>query len=233
MRGKIHDLHGKCQSARLRHFQCQSCGMVHTFSLRCNKRFEVECPDCSEAWKRKTMVKIKLGIENMKNPKFITLTLKKDVHLDVRRIWKFRNDFFHKLRRKGYRIRGWIAVCEWPNHIHIVADIDQYIPQMELSETWKSVTGDSYIVDIRKVDEGGGKRRAANYLSKYLGKSIGWEDANLSLLKGFHLQNNHGLCLDNKKKPFICECGYGCLIHISDMEFEHNQAHYVIYEEDT
>ena len=155
-------------------------------------------------------MKFKLGIENMKTPKFITLTLKKDANLDVKKIWSIRNYLFKILKRRGYRIDGWLGVCEWPNHIHLIVDCD-YIPQHELSESWRNASGDSFIVDIRAITDGTGRRRAINYLSKYLGKSQGWDDSNLSLLKGFHLQNNHGLDLEKVLHPCPCDCGIGPL----------------------
>jgi REP element-mobilizing transposase RayT len=219
-----HDLHGNCTSARWRHFQCGHCGTVHDFLLRCNKRFEVQCPDCSGAWRRKVISKFKRGIANMKTPKFVTLTLKKGETLDLHKIWNMRNYLFRVLRRRGYRIDGWLAVCEYPNHIHLIMD-SSYIPQHELSETWLSATGDSFIVDIRPVLDDTGRRKSVNYLSKYLGKSQGWEDANLSLLKGFHLQNNHGLNLEKPGHVCPCDCGIGPLRIVSDDEFEHYQSH--------
>jgi hypothetical protein len=195
--------------------------MVHDFDLRCNKRFEVLCPDCSAHWRQAVVTKFKLGIANMKTPKFVTLTLKKKVNLNVREIWKIRNYLFRILRRRGYRIDGWLGICEWPNHIHLVIDCD-YVPQAELSEAWLVASDDSYIVDIRAVKDGRGQRMAINYLAKYLGKSQGWDGENLSNLKGFHLQNNHGLLLDKPLHKCPCPCGIGPLRVVSDDEFYHS-----------
>ena len=232
MRGKRHDLHGDCAQSRWRHFECQTCGTIHSYNLRCGKRFDVQCKPCADAWRSKTKTKFKLGIENMRTPKFVTLTLKKGGINDVHTIWKARNTLFRDLRRRGYRIDGWLAVCEWPNHIHCVIDSD-YVPQTELASRWLAATEDSYICDIRAIKDGHGRRAAINYVAKYLGKSQGWEDANLSLLKGFHLQNNHGLCLEKPEHHCPCDCGVGPLRLIIDMEFDHNQAFYVVYDDDT
>jgi hypothetical protein len=60
---------------------------------------------------------------------------------------------------------------------------------------------------------------AINYLAKYLGKSQGWDDANLSLLKGFHLQNNHGLNLEKPVHKCPCPCGIGPLRVVCEEEF--------------
>jgi hypothetical protein len=226
-----HDIKGKCQNSKIRHFQCQSCGTVHDFELRCNKRFEILCPDCADHWRRSVVTKFKLGIANMQTPKFVTLTLKKGADLDVRYIWKMRNYLFKILRRRGYRIDGWLGVCEWPNHIHLVIDSD-YVPQEELSKAWLASTDDSYIVDIRAVKDGRGERMAINYLAKYLGKSQGWDDANLSLLKGFHLQNNHGLILDKPVKRCPCDCGIGPLRLVTEMEWDHSLSFIIDYDSD-
>lgn len=40
---------------------------------------------------------------------------------------------------------------EWHPHLHIFGVLEEWIDQEELSETWHEITGDSYIVDIRRV----------------------------------------------------------------------------------
>lgn len=205
---------------------------MHSFYLRCGNRFVINCPDCSRSWRHKVTTKFKLAIENMTAPKFITLTLKKDANLDVFRIWTVRNLLFRTLRRRGFRIGGWCGVLEWPNHIHLVVDCD-YIPQAELSDAWLVASNDSFIVDIRAIRDGRGRRAAINYLSKYLGKSQGWEGVNLSLFKGFHLQNNHGLQVEKPVCHCPCECGVGPLVLIPPMEWDHNQSFFVVYDDDT
>ena len=40
---------------------------------------------------------------------------------------------------------------EWHPHIHLFALLDDWIDQEALSETWHEITGDSFVVDIRKV----------------------------------------------------------------------------------
>ena len=40
---------------------------------------------------------------------------------------------------------------EWHPHVHMFALLDDWIDQEELSQYWHSITGDSMIVDIRKV----------------------------------------------------------------------------------
>lgn len=40
---------------------------------------------------------------------------------------------------------------EWHPHLHIFGVLEEWIDQEDLSETWHEITGDSYIVDIRRV----------------------------------------------------------------------------------
>ena len=40
---------------------------------------------------------------------------------------------------------------EWHPHVHMFALLDDWIDQELLSETWHEITGDSFVVDIRKV----------------------------------------------------------------------------------
>ena len=57
------------------------------------------------------------------------------------------------------RVQGAIAAYEftkkdegdWHPHIHILALVDSYIDQAKLSQEWEAITGDSFIVDIRKI----------------------------------------------------------------------------------
>lgn len=40
---------------------------------------------------------------------------------------------------------------EWHPHLHIFAVLEEWIDQAELAKTWHEITGDSFIVDIRRV----------------------------------------------------------------------------------
>jgi hypothetical protein len=58
---------------------------------------------------------------------------------------------------------------EWNVHLHMFALLDDWIIQSELSEYWHSITGDSYIVDIRRIkkEKGLGYSKAAAEVCKY------------------------------------------------------------------
>jgi len=57
------------------------------------------------------------------------------------------------------RIQGAISAYEftrkdeedWHPHIHVLALVDSYIDQKALSAEWLAITGDSFIVDVRKI----------------------------------------------------------------------------------
>jgi len=162
----------KCVNPREVLYIC-ACGHVMYRVVPCNSRRIDVCEYCARKWYKKMRKKIKEGILKMDRPKLVTLTLKKDVRLRER--YKDLFGMFQMcrryLKRRGYKIRRFVAVKEEPNHIHAVMDCD-YIPQHELSEIWRMVTGDSFIVDIRKVEKHRHKG-AVNYLCKYLLKAVG------------------------------------------------------------
>ena len=58
---------------------------------------------------------------------------------------------------------------EWHPHLHMFALLDDWIDQEELSQYWHSITGDSMIVDIRKVkkEKSLGYSKAAAEVCKY------------------------------------------------------------------
>lgn len=56
----------------------------------------------------------------------------------------------------------------WHPHLHIIADMD-YLPQQDLCDAWRSITKDSFIVDIRKVRDTAGQAR---YVTKYASKPL-------------------------------------------------------------
>jgi hypothetical protein len=156
----------------------------------------------------------------MKHPKFLTLTLLKDsgsVAERLKHLWEMRRRLFFYLSREphydyfgnkviGYKVASWCGVIEPPNHIHIIIDCE-YIPESVISKIWYTITGDSFIVDIRSINVTGDPRAVFGYISKYMSKAANWEGVNLSILKGFHLIASYGLKLGGKIIRAICVCG--------------------------
>jgi hypothetical protein len=115
-----------------------------------------------------------------KPPLFITLTLAGQPDESLREKINRLYDGFSQLRRlklwKG-RIRGGAAFLEikhsakagrWHPHLHILCD-GNFLEQARLQEAWHAITGDSFIVDIRRANDTPG---AANYVTKYVTKPI-------------------------------------------------------------
>lgn len=111
--------------------------------------------------------------------RFITLTLKhSDASLldQVRRLQKA----FSRLRTakvwKRHVVGGaafveikWIPESQaWHPHFHVICQ-GRYFPQQALSAAWWRITGDSFITDIRFVQD---EHNIARYIVKYAGKPL-------------------------------------------------------------
>lgn len=75
------------------------------------------------------------------------------------------------------RIQGGAAFLEikwsdraqrWHPHLHIIA-AGRFMPQQDLCDAWRSITKDSYIVDIRRIRD---KVHASRYVCKYASKPL-------------------------------------------------------------
>jgi hypothetical protein len=183
----------------------------------------------------------------MKRPKFVTLTLRRyaevpnladtqrDLHgrraaapgsgsrekrtaARLRSLWGLRKCLFRRLRRAGYMIGPWFAVIEPPNHIHLVIDSD-YIPKSLISSWWNEITGDSFVVDIKKIDIERDPRQAVAYVTKYLSKASAWDGINLDLIAGFHVAGSWGLSDQKREGRPICPCGFRDLRRINADDF--------------
>lgn len=220
------DLSKGCNDPREVYCHCNHTDKNYGLIVSCHRRFKTMCPECSKRWRRRKVGQIHESIEAMKSPKFVTLTLLKRWGFDdsvgnLDRIWEFRRQVFIKLRKAGYHIRSWIGVVELPNHVHIVMDCPDYIPQPYLSEIWHTVTGTSFIVDIRHVYD---KKRVSWYVTKYLTKGLNSERYNVDDLKGFHIVQSWGIVPLHKHGKSKCPvCGRRHPVEIiTDEEFWHD-----------
>lgn len=116
--------------------------------------------------------------------RFVTLTL---AHTPAPLADQIRRLFasFKKLRQRGIwksTQRGGAFMLEvklsqdgWHPHLHIVTS-GSFLNQRALSEAWRDVTGDSFIVDVRAVKS---SHDAAYYVAKYITKGTTaavWDD---------------------------------------------------------
>ena len=86
---------------------------------------------------------------------------------------------FKQLRTKALwkkAVKGGMCTIEWKIakdgknwnvHMHIIAET-KYMPQPALAAAWFNITGDSYIVDVRRV---GARTGAVSYITKYVTKA--------------------------------------------------------------
>lgn len=185
------------------------------------------CEPCarSKANKIAANLKNKLAADRGRDFRFITLTLK---HTDTPLLDQIKRLFasFKKLRlTKPWKEsqRGGAFMLEvkhdghsWHPHLHAVVQ-GRFVDKVTLSGLWHKVTGDSFIVDIRKIDRG---EDAAHYVTKYITKSTNdgvWSNPNLAAewviaSRGLRTCNTFGswrkfplLDVDNDPKDWVAE----------------------------
>lgn len=183
---------------------------------RCHDRF---CPTCNRI--KSGMLAKRLGkCMDLDGIRFVTLTLLRSsdsLKKQIDRIYKC----YAKLRRwKAWSCTQTASISfletkfnhkakQWHTHLHILTQ-GTFLPQKELSSKWKSITGDSYIVDIRQVKQ---KAEAINYVTKYAAKGVsmsalGDEEAALeaiSALSGRRLIISTGIWKKIEKQDEIVE----------------------------
>lgn len=159
-----------------------NCGSQTWFRLdKKNKQIGLACNTCKDrlcgpcgAARAQRMVEAIVNAKPNAPMRFVTLTLRCS-HASLTDQLNRLYDCFNKLRRREFfqrHIVGGVAMVEvkigknsglWHPHLHILCEGD-FIPQRELSAEWLAVTGDSSIVDVRRVTNAG---HAAAYTVKY------------------------------------------------------------------
>lgn len=148
------------------------------YELRSNNCHDRLCTPCATARSFVLKTHLMRSIQG-KQVKFITLTLcgKGEPLLSlVDRLYKsFRYLRDHPLWQDN--VTGGAAFLEvkwsekakrWHPHLHIICEA-KYIRNSELSEVWRGITKDSFIVDIRKVRD---ENETAIYVTKYASKPL-------------------------------------------------------------
>ena len=150
--------------------QCAGCRRRHLVRLRCGKR---SCPECRQRDYHRLLRGYGLAVTEMRNPKLLTVTLQNAPELTTDVLLRLRVSLKALFRHLGPLVRGGITAIEvenvgrgWHVHAHVVIDA-LYIPQRMLSAQWHTITGDSYVVDIRRAWS---PRDALKYILKYLTK---------------------------------------------------------------
>ncbi len=112
-----------------------------------------------------------------KEIRFLTLTIKTDGELLTESLDKLYKAFQALRRRRIWTraVDGGVAFLEnkwneptkrWHPHLHCLIE-GRYIDKTRLAHAWYEVTGDSYIIDIRRPPN---NATVARYVTKYAGK---------------------------------------------------------------
>jgi hypothetical protein len=164
---------------------CGSCSWVERstecltdFRIRHNHCRDRLCTPCANARAAKLAARL-FELARGKKPLFITLTLlgkNEPLASLLDRLYKS----FKVLRQMPLwadNIRGGAAFLEikwsdsqkrWHPHLHVIAD-GRYIEQGFLTQNWHSITGDSYIVDVRRPPD---EAKITKYVTKYASKPL-------------------------------------------------------------
>jgi len=166
-----------CGSYRI--MGCDGCLTAYAVRVRCHKRFR--CTECMKALRNKILKLYGPFFASMTFPTMLTLTLKNCS--DVKAAKKRLIAAFRRLRQRVYWRKnkdgsprnlygGWrVEVTTdadglYHVHAHVLADIP-WLDQGKLSEEWLACTGDSSIVDIRRIYGGEkGLLEVVKYIAK-------------------------------------------------------------------
>jgi hypothetical protein len=133
------------------------------------------CPFCAMRRSGKFVAKNLPKVEQVVNenrariPSLVTFTVKNgpnlqerytDLRKAYRRLNQRRRDCLKGQKYSEWaKVAGGITSCEftkkgegdWHPHIHALVMLDDFIDQKALSDEWLDITGDSFIVDIRRI----------------------------------------------------------------------------------
>jgi len=142
----------------IRTFYCSHCGYPLRVQMSCGDR---TCPKCRRKWYGYHFGALKRDISSWPKVYFLTLTLKNIPDRDISR-WHVKRlrEAFSKLR---YRLKpnikdGYYVVQMtnsgggWHLHLHVLFK-GRYVSALLISEAWKEITKDSFIVDIKLVEK--------------------------------------------------------------------------------
>ncbi len=151
--------------------RCTETGRVHVCSNSCRQRW---CPICTGTRSNYIVRSLEEWIQNVKNPRFMTLTLRHTnaplVH-QIESIYKFfrylrRDKQFKQFVQGGvwfFQVKLSKRSDQWHPHIHCIIQ-GRYMPKGWLSRKWKQITKTSTIVDIKAIKN---KSEIARYVARY------------------------------------------------------------------
>jgi hypothetical protein len=160
------------------------------YRLRANLCHSRHCEPCMKAKSNLLASNLREKLEERQNElyRFVTLTLRHSTTPLLQQIKKLYASFTKLRASKCWKQsqRGGAATLEvkynagtkqWHPHLHVVCQ-GGYLAKETLSAAWHKATGDSFVVDIRKLDA---RKDVAYYVAKYVTKGVNdavWDDAN-------------------------------------------------------
>jgi len=144
---------------------------LRVMSSRCKLRW---CPICRDVSRMIVTEAVREWLKVQEFPKMITLTLQHSddpLKQQINRLY----DCFRRLRRRAYfknliiggvwffQLKHNHTTDQWHPHVHCLV-AGEFLPHKKLMKLWHEITGDSYIVDIRKVKDLDG---CANEVARY------------------------------------------------------------------
>lgn len=157
-------------------------GRYRLASNKCRDRF---CDACQVEKRRTVCANVQARLPRVELRQLTLTLLAGDDPLDdqLRKLYSSFRRFRQRARIKPL-MTGGIYFLEltlntqtrqWHPHLHVMFE-GSFLPHEIAKREWHDVTGDSYIVDIRRV---GDSRSAASHLAKYASKALGasvWND---------------------------------------------------------
>lgn len=162
-----------CKSPRI--LESEPFGLPVIAEQPCRSRL---CPRCAAKRRTSLMMRLLHAAKEIDDPRFITLTLRSTNTPLADQLKRLRKAFTALRRRKIWldNITAGIYTIEvtynsrteqWHPHIHCITD-GRFIPQAELAAAWLKCTGDSNIVDVRRIHS---RSQAITYIVGYVAKS--------------------------------------------------------------
>lgn len=190
---------------------CKNCGEWRDVPVHCQKRY---CPTCMARRSDRLLDKYAGAAAAMQHPKLLTLTMPWSKNLR-RGCLKLRAAFTRLRHRKPFNIifKGCIYGFHfipksggmWYIHLHALVDM-KYVPQAIISRAWRAVTGNSYVVDIRKArSPKGGLKYILGYITA-TGHLSGYEDEVQDNLEGMRLVQTASGLFSASAPGFRCQC---------------------------
>jgi len=156
-------------------YQDSDSGRIVLSHARCKSRV---CPHCAGIRRKQLRDRVSEAVKHIDDARMLTLTLAASDDPLADQLHRLK-EAFKKLRRlKSWRahVTGGVYLVEitfnaastqWHPHLHCIVD-GCYWAQAEIANAWETATGDSRIVDIRRVPS---RKALVQYVTKYVAKS--------------------------------------------------------------